>query len=136
MIISNSKFLNVIVQFKKSFHIAKKKVPYFDPKTKEQVKPEEVNAVKMEMFFYDAYLFANKVGVMETLREDEFSPLKNPPGANVATALTARRMMSNLFKKWLLQAGIETFKDTGEDDLVEMNFEDSYDGEMDVEQIK
>ncbi len=73
---------------------------------------------------------------METLREDEFSPLKNPPGANVATALTARRMMSNLFKKWLLQAGIETFKDTGEDDLVEMNFEDSYGGEMDVEQIK
>ena len=81
------------------------------------------------MFFYDSYLFANRVGLMETLRENEFAPLKNPPEKEFATAQTARRMMSNLFKKWILQAGIETFKDSGEDDLVELDFGLSYGGE-------
>jgi len=43
------------------------------------VKPDKNNAIKLESFFFDAYLFANKIGIMETLREDEFSPVKNPP---------------------------------------------------------
>jgi len=30
------------------------------------------------MFFFDAYLFTNKLGVMEGIREDEFAPVKNP----------------------------------------------------------
>jgi hypothetical protein len=32
------------------------------------------------MFFFDAYLFANKLGVMETLREEEFAPVKTAKG--------------------------------------------------------
>ena len=30
------------------------------------------------MFFYDAYLFTQKIGLVETKREDEFNPVKNP----------------------------------------------------------
>jgi len=29
------------------------------------------------MFFFDAYTFTKKLGVMEALREDEFAPVKN-----------------------------------------------------------
>ena len=81
------------------------------------------------MFFFDAYLFAKKIGAMETLREEEFAPVKNPPEMKNSTAVTARKMMSNLFKKWLLTAGINNFKDTKEDDILEIPFSLSYDGE-------
>ena len=83
----------------------------------------------MEMFFFDAYLFAENIGVMETLREDEFAPVKNPLSAASNTAKTAREALSDLFKRWLKAGGCEKYEGTGSDELVEIDFKVSYGGE-------
>jgi len=82
------------------------------------------------MFFFDAYLFADKLGVMETLRAEEFAPVKNSDknGKN-STPTLARTQMSNLFKKWLYQGHIYEFKDSKEEEILELNFSKTYNGE-------
>jgi UDP-N-acetylglucosamine/UDP-N-acetylgalactosamine diphosphorylase len=70
-----------------------------------KVKPAENNAAKFEMFIFDALKHAGKSIVMEVVREEEFSPVKNAKGESSPD--TARQSMINLFGKWLREAGIE-----------------------------
>jgi UDP-N-acetylglucosamine/UDP-N-acetylgalactosamine diphosphorylase len=64
------------------YHVAKKKIPYYDPATGQTVVPSEVNGVKMEMFIFDVFPLATRWVVVEGLREDEFAPVKNAPGTS------------------------------------------------------
>lgn len=86
------------------FHRAIKKVPYLDD-SGELVRPDMPNAMKFEMFVFDAIPLANKVLAVETDRREEFEPLKNAEGENSPESV--RQAMSNLFGSWLLQAGVE-----------------------------
>jgi UDP-N-acetylglucosamine/UDP-N-acetylgalactosamine diphosphorylase len=87
-------------------HKAHKKIPYFDVKQGCIVKPESPNGFKQEYFIFDPFFLASKFGVMQVEREEEFSPLKNCHKASPEdNAITAKRALFALHKKWLLGAG-------------------------------
>ena len=91
------------------FHAALKKVPYLDDKG-ETINPDENNAIKFESFIFDVLKHIENGVIMEVLREDEFSPIKNMEGEN--SPATARQDMINLFGRWLSNAGISIPADT------------------------
>ena len=89
------------------FHRANKKIPTIDAAGR-PVKPAEANGVKFELFVFDALPFAKNPVVMETLRADDFSPVKNAEGAD--SAQTCRDDQLRQFARWLRASGaaIET----------------------------
>lgn len=92
------------------WHRADKKVPYLDCTSGHHVKPEQPNAVKLECFVFDAIPLAHNPLVLETLREEEFSPVKNPSG--VDSAETSRRDQIRRYARWLESAGISVPRGT------------------------
>jgi len=90
------------------FHRAVKVVPYVNDQG-ELTKPQAPNAVKLEMFVFDALSVASNTVIFQTQRGEEFSPVKNASGEDsLATCLHAqvRRAAS-----WLEQAGISVPRD-------------------------
>lgn len=85
------------------YHRAVKKVPYIDADGN-PVKPAEPNAIKLEQFVFDAIPLAANAIVMQTKREEEFSPVKNAEG--VDSAVTARRDLAARAARWLDQTGV------------------------------
>jgi UDP-N-acetylglucosamine/UDP-N-acetylgalactosamine diphosphorylase len=86
------------------YHKAVKKVPSIDGDGCE-MKPTENNAAKFEMFIFDALKHTEKSIIMEVVREDEFSPVKNAKGEDSPD--TAKQSMVNMFGRWLEASGIE-----------------------------
>lgn len=86
------------------FHLAHKKVPYIDS---EGVKHEPIapNGYKFEMFVFDALPFADNPVIIETAREDDFSPVKNAEG--VDSPQTCRDDQLRQYVRWAREAGIE-----------------------------
>lgn len=84
------------------FHFAEKKVPYLDP-AENLISPEQPNGIKFEMFSFDSLPLAEKSIIMETLREDEFSPIKNAEGKD--SPATSREDQSRQHLRWLQSAG-------------------------------
>ena len=93
------------------YHKAIKKVSCVDENGC-KIKPSENNAAKFEMFIFDALKHAEKSIIMEVVREDEFSPVKNAEGNSSPD--TARHSMINMFGRWLQEAGVEIPKDEAE----------------------
>ena len=65
-----------------AFHVARKKVEYFDPRLGRTVKPETENALKFEKFVFDALPMAERWLAVATSRSEEFAPLKNATGSD------------------------------------------------------
>ena len=86
------------------FHLAHKKVPYID---REGVRhePTAPNGYKFEMFVFDALPFADHPVIIETAREDDFSPVKNAEG--VDSPQTCRDDQLRQYVRWAREAGIE-----------------------------
>ncbi|AQT68375.1 putative uridylyltransferase [Anaerohalosphaera lusitana] len=85
-------------------HRAVKKIPHINEKG-EKVKPEEPNGVKLETFVFDALPLADESIILETVREEEFAPVKNAEGTD-SPAVT-KQMMTERAAKWLEAAGIQ-----------------------------
>ncbi len=85
------------------FHKAIKKIPYVDAEGR-KVEPDEPNGVKLEMFIFDALPMAEKSVILETLRREEFAPVKNKSGGDSPDV--TRRMMTERAAAWLEQAGV------------------------------
>ena len=90
------------------FHRADKKIPTVDA-TGALVKPDKANGVKFEMFVFDALPFALNPVVIETLRADDFSPVKNATG--VDSAQTCRDDQLRQFARWLKANGADVATD-------------------------
>ncbi|EDO47862.1 predicted protein [Nematostella vectensis] len=86
------------------FHIAKKKIPHVDDSGK-IVTPVTPNGIKLEKFVFDVFGFTENLAVLEVLREDEFSPLKNAPGSAKESPETARQMTIDLHYRHIIAAG-------------------------------
>ncbi|MCK5113156.1 MAG: UDPGP type 1 family protein [Phycisphaerae bacterium] len=90
-------------------HRAEKKVPHIDITTGEQVLPPAPNAVKLEMFVFDAMQLAKNTVILETLREEEFSPVKNAEGTD--SLVTSLHDQIRRAAGWLERAGVPVPRD-------------------------
>jgi UDP-N-acetylglucosamine/UDP-N-acetylgalactosamine diphosphorylase len=90
------------------FHRADKKIATIDA-TGTPVKPEKANGVKFEMFVFDALPFAKNPVVIETLRANDFSPVKNAEGAD--SPKTCRDDQLRQFARWLKANGADVAVD-------------------------
>lgn len=81
------------------FHTARKKIKALAGGVR-----KEVDGFKFEKFVFDALPLTEKNIVFETLREDEFAPVKNAEG--VDSVESAQKMMSEQHRCWLAGRGI------------------------------
>jgi len=88
-----------------AYHLARKKVPFYDPDTGVSVKPAFENALKFELFVFDALPLAERWLVVRVKREDEFAPLKNATGADSPEAV--RAALSASHARRLRSVGVE-----------------------------
>lgn len=100
-------FLTKIDESSLTYHVAKKKIPCVDMKDGSAIKPSSPNGIKLELFVFDVLPTLNNLAVLQVLRQDEFSPLKNAPGAGEDCPETSRRDVMNLCKKHLEIAGAQ-----------------------------
>jgi UDP-N-acetylglucosamine/UDP-N-acetylgalactosamine diphosphorylase len=89
-----------------AYHVARKKVPHYDPMTGKTVTPTTESALKFELFVFDALPLADRYLAIQVERADQFSPLKNATGAD--SIETVRRDLIARATKWLTAAGVET----------------------------
>ena len=81
-------------------HRAVKKIIHID----QQGKLLEQDGVKLESFVFDALPLASKSIILQTLRSEEFAPVKDAAGTD--SVETAREMMVARSADWLESAGI------------------------------
>lgn len=96
--------LNAGGGFALPFHKAIKKIPHVDAKGN-PVNPDKPNGVKLETFVFDALPMAKKSIILETLRSEEFAPVKNATG--VDSAEVTYQMMIDRAASWLEAAGVK-----------------------------
>jgi UDP-N-acetylglucosamine/UDP-N-acetylgalactosamine diphosphorylase len=94
-----------------AYHIAKKKVACLD-ENGQPVTPTKENALKFELFVFDALPLADRWLAMAVEREDEFAPLKNATGAD--SPETVRKLLVGRAARWLEAAGVAVPRENGE----------------------
>ncbi len=85
-------------------HLAHKAVPHVDQRGN-RIDPDAPNGYKIETFIFDALTLAGRTIIMETRREEEFSPLKNRTGED--SMETVERDQLLLFAGWMEEAGVQ-----------------------------
>lgn len=119
-------FIERLVQpdkpFALPFHRADKKIPMLDDNGQDYI-PKEPNGIKFERFVFDAIPLAHNPIIVEALRKEAFSPVKNAEGQD--SAQTCRDDQLRRWASWLKRAGVSVKTDkTG---LPEITFEISAD---------
>ncbi len=88
------------------------------------VEPDALNAVKLEMFIFDAIPLASNPIVLYTPREEEFSPVKNAEG--VDSPATARRDLIRRAARWLESCGCTVPRGADGEPAVELEIAPDY----------
>lgn len=112
-------------------HIARKKIPYCDTTTGEEVSPKAPNGIKLEQFVFDIFprIPLDKFACLEVAREDEFSPLKNARGSKEDNPDTSRADVMAQGRRWLQAAGAVVISESVDETGVEVSPLISYGGE-------
>lgn len=105
----------ILPKFGNLYHLAHKKIPYYDAAKKEVIKPTANNGIKLETFIFDVFPLSQRMAVWDVTRPDEFAPVKNAPGSASDSPDTARALISNLAKTWVQAAGGTLTGDTDSD---------------------
>lgn len=116
----------VLPNLSTQYHVARKKIPYADGDGA-TVKPNENNGVKLESFIFDVFPLSSNMAVLSVPRDEEFSPVKNPPGSNVDSPDTALAMLSQQAIAWIEFSGGKV--DQSESSVCEVLPSVSYGGE-------
>jgi UDP-N-acetylglucosamine/UDP-N-acetylgalactosamine diphosphorylase len=87
------------------YHIANKKIPYYDPITNTTMTPDTNNGIKLETFIFDVFPFSQRMTIMDVDRSEEFAPVKNKSGSVSDTPESACAMTSKLAQCWIVNAG-------------------------------
>jgi UDP-N-acetylglucosamine/UDP-N-acetylgalactosamine diphosphorylase len=100
-------FINnmVVPNLGNMYHVARKKIPYYDKEKNETVMPNANNGMKLESFIFDVFPLSQQMAILDVPRSDEFAPVKNAPGSSSDSPDTARKMISILSQKWVKDAG-------------------------------
>lgn len=85
------------------FHRADKKIRTLDAQGNSW-QPEKPNGIKFELFVFDALPFARNPVIIETAREDDFSPVKNADGQD--SPQSCRDDQLREYTRWLKKAGL------------------------------
>ena len=88
--------------FSLPLHRAVKKIPHIDDNGK-LIEPKEPNGIKLESFVFDALPLASKSIILETIRNEEFAPVKNASGTD--SVETSKALMVARAADWLESAG-------------------------------
>jgi len=103
--------------FSLPLHRAVKKVPHVDLDSGEHVEPDEQNAVKLEMFVFDAIPLCESSIILQTDRIEEFAPIKNAEGSD--SPATSRRVQTERAARWLESAGAKVARtESGDPDCM------------------
>jgi UDP-N-acetylglucosamine/UDP-N-acetylgalactosamine diphosphorylase len=84
-------------------HRAVKEIPHIDQQGN-FIEPAEPNGIKLESFIFDALPLASRSIILETLRSEEFAPVKNAAG--IDSVESAREMIVARGATWLESAGV------------------------------
>eukprot|EP00550_Attheya_septentrionalis_P000676 CAMPEP_0198287476 /NCGR_PEP_ID=MMETSP1449-20131203/6275_1 /TAXON_ID=420275 /ORGANISM="Attheya septentrionalis, Strain CCMP2084" /LENGTH=502 /DNA_ID=CAMNT_0043985435 /DNA_START=83 /DNA_END=1591 /DNA_ORIENTATION=+ len=118
----------VLTQMDDMYHVARKKIPYYDETSDSTLQPTSNNGIKLETFIFDVFPLSSKMAVLDVVREEEFAPVKNAPGAATDSPDTARKLLSDLAKTWV-QASGGTLVGNVDSDMCEISPLTSYSGE-------
>lgn len=106
--------LNAGGELRLPWHRAQKKMPCVDS-AGQPIKPDHLNAVKLEQFVFDAIPLARSPLVYLTDRAEEFSPVKNAEGND--SPATSQRDQIRRAARWLEAAGVNIPRDSEENVL-------------------
>ncbi|MGD0784276.1 MAG: UDPGP type 1 family protein [Sedimentisphaerales bacterium] len=87
------------------YHRAIKKISYVNLQNGRIIKPKKENGIKLETFVFDALPLAKKSIILETIRSQEFAPVKDKSGAD--NPKVTKRMMIACAANWLREAGVK-----------------------------
>lgn len=73
-------FLDSLEHIEYLYHLAKKKIPYFDGE--KMVEPTTENGYKFEAYIFDLFQYAKNIVSFKVEKEMEFAPVKNAHGAD------------------------------------------------------
>jgi UDP-N-acetylglucosamine/UDP-N-acetylgalactosamine diphosphorylase len=104
-------------------HVARKKIPFVDTETGENIKPGKPNGVKLEQFVFDVFPFVKleQFASLEVDRKDEFSPLKNGKGTGEDDPDTSRKDILDQGTRWVKAAGATVVSETDSSEEVEVS---------------
>jgi len=89
--------------FSLPLHKAVKKIRHIN-ENGQLIEPPEPNGIKLESFVFDALPLAEGAVILETLRNEEFAPVKNAAGPNSPEAV--KSMQAARAADWLQAAGV------------------------------
>ena len=101
------------------YHKALKKIPFIS-RSGVKESPKNPNGVKFEMFVFDALSKAKNPVIIEGLRNDNFSPVKNAEG--VDSPETCRNDQLKQAIRWLSATGIDFEGNVAKDFTFEINY--------------
>ncbi|KAI6176125.1 putative UDP-N-acetylglucosamine pyrophosphorylase [Aphelenchoides bicaudatus] len=103
-------FLKTVSTIDLPYHVAKKKITYYDEVQDKIIVPAQPNGIKLERFIFDVFPESKNFYVYEVERELEFSPLKNADPSGVDCPATCKRDLARVHATWLKKLGIHTEK--------------------------
>jgi UDP-N-acetylglucosamine/UDP-N-acetylgalactosamine diphosphorylase len=97
--------IDFLMKFTKKLpiHYARKKITAYKFNDKNEMVLSDVDSIKFETFVFDVIIFAKRSLFYETLREEEFSPLKNNIG--IDSIETCENDQIKQYFLWLKDAG-------------------------------
>ncbi len=108
--IINRNFVDQLTKnkFQLPFHKALKKIPFINNTGVDKC-PDQPNGIKLETFVFDALSLTNKTIILESVRNQEFAPVKNKSG--VDSVESARKMMVAEHRRWLNEANLSVLNE-------------------------